>query len=49
MTNAERTKAELEASKRVAINRAIASSNRSGRKINGREAKLIHAILKGRS
>jgi hypothetical protein len=31
-----------------AVNAAIASSNRGGRKIGGREAKLIHALLKGR-
>jgi hypothetical protein len=32
----------------VAVNKAIASSNRSGRKISGKEAKAIHALLKGR-
>jgi hypothetical protein len=31
-----------------AVNNAIASSNRSGRRIGGREAKMIHALLKGR-
>jgi len=31
-----------------AVNKAIASSNRAGRKISKREAKLIHALLKGR-
>lgn len=31
-----------------AVNAAIASSNRSGRRIGGREAKMIHALLKGR-
>lgn len=31
-----------------AVNQAIASSNRSGRRIGGREAKMIHALLKGR-
>jgi hypothetical protein len=31
-----------------AVNKAIASSNRSGRRIGGREAKMIHAIIKGR-
>lgn len=30
------------------VNNAIASSNRSGRRIGGREAKAIHALLKGR-
>ena len=32
----------------TAVNKAIASSNRSGRKINGKEAKAIHSLLKGR-
>lgn len=32
----------------VAVNKAIASSNRAGRKISGREAKAIHRLLKGR-
>lgn len=32
----------------VAVNKAIESSNRSGRKISGKEAKQIHALLKGR-
>ena len=32
----------------VAVDRAIASSNRAGRTINSREAKLIHALLRGR-
>jgi len=32
----------------VAVNKAISSSNRSGRKISGKEAKAIHALLKGR-
>lgn len=31
-----------------AVSQAIASSNRSGRRIGGREAKMIHALLKGR-
>jgi hypothetical protein len=31
-----------------AVDDAIASSNRAGRKIGKREAKLIHALLKGR-
>lgn len=31
-----------------AVNQAIASSNRAGRRIGGREAKMIHALLKGR-
>jgi hypothetical protein len=31
-----------------AVNKAIASSNRSGRKIGGKEAKAIHGLLKGR-
>lgn len=30
-----------------AVNAAIASSNRAGRKISGKEAKLIHALLRG--
>lgn len=30
-----------------AVNKAIASSNRSGRRIGGKEARLIHALLKG--
>jgi len=32
----------------VAVNKAISSSNRSGRKISGKEAKAIHSLLKGR-
>ena len=32
----------------TAVDKAIASSNRSGRKIGGKEAKAIHALLKGR-
>ena len=32
----------------AAVDAAIASSNRAGRKISGREAKLIHRLLKGR-
>lgn len=32
----------------TAVNAAIASSNRSGRKIGKREAALIHRLLKGR-
>lgn len=31
-----------------AVNNAIASSNRAGRRIGGREASMIHALLKGR-
>jgi hypothetical protein len=30
-----------------AVDKAIASSNRSGRRIGGKEARLIHALLKG--
>ena len=33
---------------RDAVDKAIASSNRSGRKVGGREAKLIHALLRDR-
>jgi 8-oxo-dGTP pyrophosphatase MutT (NUDIX family) len=33
---------------REAVNKAIASSNRSGRPIGGKEAAMIHRILKGR-
>lgn len=33
---------------REAVNQAIASSNRAGRRIGGREARAIHALLKGR-
>ena len=33
----------------AAVNDAIRSSNRSGRKISGKEARAIHAILKGRN
>jgi hypothetical protein len=32
----------------VAVNKAIAASNRSGRKISGKEANSIHRLLKGR-
>lgn len=31
-----------------AVNQAIASSNRAGRRIGGKEARLIHRLLKGR-
>jgi hypothetical protein len=31
-----------------AVDKAIAASNRAGRKIGAKEAKLIHALLKGR-
>jgi hypothetical protein len=31
-----------------AVNKSIASSNRYGPKIGGKEARMIHAILKGR-
>lgn len=31
-----------------AVNKAIASSNRSGRRIGGKEASAIHRLLKGR-
>jgi hypothetical protein len=33
----------------IAVDNAIAASNRHGRKISGREAKMIHALLKGRT
>jgi hypothetical protein len=33
----------------AAVDAAIAQSNRSGCKINGREAKAIHALLQGRA
>ncbi len=32
----------------AAVENAIAASNRAGRKIGGKEARLIHALLKGR-
>lgn len=32
----------------IAVNAAIESSRRAGRKISRREAKLIHGLLKGR-
>jgi hypothetical protein len=32
-----------------AVNKSIASSNRSGRKIGSREARMIHSLLKGRA
>lgn len=31
----------------AAVDAAIASSNRAGRRIRGKEAKLIHALLRG--
>jgi hypothetical protein len=31
-----------------AVNKAIASSNRAGRRIGGKEARAIHALLRGR-
>lgn len=34
---------------RAAVDAALASSNRAGRRIGGREARLIHALLKGRT
>jgi hypothetical protein len=33
----------------AAVNAAIAASNRAGRRIGGKEARMIHALLKGRS
>lgn len=33
----------------VAVNRAIEQSNRSGRRIGGREARAIHRLLAGRA
>ena len=30
------------------VNKAIASSNRAGRRISGKEGRMIHALLKGR-
>lgn len=33
----------------VAVDAAIAASNWAGRKVSRREAKLIHALLKGRT
>lgn len=32
---------------REAVDQAIASSNRAGRRIGGKEARMIHALLKG--
>jgi hypothetical protein len=32
----------------VAVEKAIQASNRAGRKISRKEAKAIHALLKGR-
>lgn len=32
----------------VAVNQAIEASNRAGRRISGREARAIHALLAGR-
>ena len=32
----------------TAVNKAIASSNRAGRKIGKKEAALIHRVLRGR-
>lgn len=32
----------------IAVNQAIESSNRAGRRIGRKEAKLIHALLRGR-
>jgi len=34
---------------KTAVNAAIASSNRAGRRIGGKEARLIHALLQGRT
>lgn len=33
----------------TAVNAAIEQSNRAGRKIGGKEALMIHALLKGRN
>lgn len=33
----------------AAVDSAIASSNRAGRRIGGKEARLIHAVLQGRT
>jgi hypothetical protein len=38
-----------EAYSKDAVDKAIASSNRAGRRIGGREGKMIHALLKGRT
>lgn len=32
-----------------AVNDAIAASNRAGRRIGGKEARMIHALLRGHS
>jgi len=32
----------------AAVQKAIEASNRAGRKISAKEARLIHALLKGR-
>lgn len=32
----------------AAVDKAIAASNRAGRRISGKEANAIHALLKGR-
>lgn len=45
--DAEKTPAEREAERQKAINEAIASSNRAGRRIGGKEASAIHGLLKG--
>lgn len=45
----EKAEMKNEAYDKTAVDNAINSSNRSGRKIGGREAKMIHALLKGRT
>ena len=40
--------ARAEARRAIAVNKAIAASNRSGRRIGRREAAAIHAVLKPR-
>jgi hypothetical protein len=47
-SHAMRILADKEINRRAAVDAAIASSNRAGRRIGGREAKMIHAVLKGR-
>jgi len=47
MSHSKKTEMD-EAYSKDAVDKAIASSNRSGKKIGGKEAKRIHALLKGR-
>ena len=49
MRDFRRAMAKRAAEREVAVDKAIAASNRAGRKIGKKEAKSIHRLLKGRT